>query len=114
MGDLGNLVDADKLKVHIEELDSITSLMTVLRVRLKSSQNKAEVTRDPREKENLASKISKLLSQLEEADNLKAFRDRRGELIFTALSSCLDEGSLCLLRRELELSVSLRSELCEV
>ena len=76
--DLGNLVDADKLKVrntriylifiatpshwssyierhftfevHIEELDSITSLMTVLRVRLKSSQNKAEVTRDPREK----------------------------------------------------------------
>ena len=37
-------------QVHIDELDSITSLMTVLRVRLKSNQNKAEVTRDPREK----------------------------------------------------------------
>jgi len=48
--ELGNLVDADKLKVHIEELDSITSLMTVLRVRLKSNQNRAEVTRDPKEK----------------------------------------------------------------
>jgi len=92
MPELGNLVDADKLKVHIEELDSITSLMTVLRVRLKSNQNKAEVTRDPKEKENLSSKISKLLSQLEEADNLKTFRDRRGELIFTALSSYVDEG----------------------
>jgi len=49
---LGNMLDADKLKVHIEELDSITSLMTVLRVRLKSNQNKAELTRDPREKVN--------------------------------------------------------------
>ena len=39
-------------QVHIDELDSITSLMTVLRVRLKSNQNKAEVTRDPREKVN--------------------------------------------------------------
>jgi len=110
----GNLVDADKLKVHIDELDSITSLMTVLRVRLKSNQNKAEVTRDPREKENLGSKIAKLRAQLEEAESLKSFRNRRGELIFGALSSYLDEVSLSMLRRLLEEKVSLRAELCQV
>lgn len=111
---LGNMLDADKLKVHIEELDSITSLMTVLRVRLKSNQNKAELTRDPREKEIIAGKISKLLSQLEEAENLKSFRNRRGEKIFNALSSYLCEERLLALRRVLEVKVSLRSELCEV
>jgi len=111
---LGNMVDADKLKVHIEELDSITSLMTVLRVRLKSTQKKAELTRDNREKEIIAGKISKLLSQLEEAENLKSFRNRRGERIFNALSSYLSEERLLALRRELETKVSLRSELCEV
>jgi len=111
---LGNMLDADKLKVHIEELDSITSLMTVLRVRLKSNQNKAELTRDPREKEIIAGKISKLLSQLEEAENLKSFRNRRGEKIFNALSSYMSEEVLVALRRELEVKVSLRSELCEV
>jgi len=111
---LGNMVDADKLKVHIEELDSITSLMTVLRVRLKSNQNKAELTRDPREKEIIAGKISKLLSQLEEAENLKSFRNRRGEKIFSALSSYLCQERLLALRRELEAKVSLRSELCQV
>jgi len=101
-------------QVHIDELDSITSLMTVLRVRLKSNQNKAEVTRDPREKENLGSKIAKLRAQLEEAENLKSFRNRRGELIFGALSSYLDEVSLSMLRRLLEEKVSLRAELCQV
>jgi len=111
---LGNIVDADKLKIHTEELDSITSLMTVLRVRLKSNQNKAELTRDSREKDIIDRKISKLLSQLEEAQNLKSFRDRRGEIIFNSLSSYLCEEKLLALRRELEVKVSLRSELCEV
>merc|ERR1711990_524588 len=96
---LGNMGDADKLKVHIEELDSITSLMTVLRVRLKSNQNKAELTRDPREKGIISGKISKLLSQLEEAQNLKSFRNRRGVIIFNVLSSYLCEERLLALRR---------------
>ena len=81
--------------------------------------------------EIIAGKISKLLSQIEEAENLKSFRNRRGEMIFNALSSYLSEGmaglerdrgdkyeifseSLLALRRELETKVSLRSELCEV
>jgi len=59
---LGNMVDADKLKVHIEELDSITSLMTVLRVRLKSNQKKAELTRDNREKEIISNKNTAIIS----------------------------------------------------
>ena len=32
------------------ELESVTSLATVLRVRLKTAQNKMEVTKDQREK----------------------------------------------------------------
>ena len=46
----GNLADADKLKLHIDELESVTSLITVLKVRLKTTENKLEVTKDSKEK----------------------------------------------------------------
>ena len=46
----GSIIDADKLQLHIDELESVTSLMTVLRVRLKTTENKVEVTKDQREK----------------------------------------------------------------
>ena len=46
----GNIIDADKLRLHVDELESVTSLMTVLRVRLKTTENKLEVTKDQRDK----------------------------------------------------------------
>ena len=45
-----SLALADKLRVHVAELESVTSLATVLRVRLKTAHNKMEVTKDQREK----------------------------------------------------------------
>ena len=47
---VGNMIDADKLRLHVDELESVTSLMTVLRVRLKTTENKLEVTKDQRDK----------------------------------------------------------------
>ena len=51
----GNIIDADKLRLHVDELESVTSLMTVLRVRLKTTENKLEVTKDQRDKVRLPS-----------------------------------------------------------
>ena len=51
----GNIIDADKLRLHVDELESVTSLMTVLRVRLKTTENKLEVTKDQRDKVMLRS-----------------------------------------------------------
>ena len=45
-----SLALADKLRVHVAELESVTSLATVLRVRLKTAHNKMEVTKDQKEK----------------------------------------------------------------
>ena len=46
----GSIIDADKLKLHIDELESVTSLLTVLKVRLKAAENKLEVTKDSKDK----------------------------------------------------------------
>ena len=56
----GNMIDADKLRLHVDELESVTSLMTVLRVRLKTTENKLEVTKDQRDKVILASYTNKI------------------------------------------------------
>ena len=53
-----SLALADKLRVHVAELESVTSLATVLRVRLKTSTNKMEVTKDQREKVSLNTRHS--------------------------------------------------------
>ena len=56
----GNIIDADKLRLHVDELESVTSLMTVLRVRLKTTENKLEVTKDQRDKVKMASSTNKI------------------------------------------------------
>ena len=48
--DAGSFMDADKMKLHIDELESVTSLITVLRVRLKTAENKHELIKEPKEK----------------------------------------------------------------
>ena len=45
----GGIVEADKLKLHIDELDSVTLLKTVLSVRLKTTQNKLELSKELKE-----------------------------------------------------------------
>ena len=56
----GNIIDADKLRLHVDELESVTSLMTVLSVRLKTTENKLEVTKDQRDKVIIASYTNKI------------------------------------------------------
>jgi len=109
----GNIIDADKLRLHVDELESVTSLMTVLRVRLKTTENKLEVTKDQRDKEYLGNKVIKLSSQVQEAEELRVFRRRRGDILFQTMSSYLDTG-LSKLSATLTQRSSLRAELSEV
>ena len=50
--DHGSMIDADKLKVHIKELESVTRLKTVLTVREETAQTKMKITTDATEKVN--------------------------------------------------------------
>ena len=44
--ELGIMADVDKLKVHIKELESLTRLLTVLKVRVETAENKLKIARD--------------------------------------------------------------------
>merc|ERR1719477_315178 len=112
--DHGSMIDADKLKVHIKELESVTRLKTVLTVREETAQTKMKITTDVTEKELLERKILKLSSQIEEADKLQVFRARRGEAILRSLINHLDTGNLQKLKNLLEIKESLLSEVCKV
>eukprot|EP00090_Calanus_glacialis_P018758 TRINITY_DN29086_c0_g1_i1.p1 TRINITY_DN29086_c0_g1~~TRINITY_DN29086_c0_g1_i1.p1 ORF type:complete len:169 (+),score=45.31 TRINITY_DN29086_c0_g1_i1:232-738(+) len=111
--ELGSMADVDKLKVHIKELESVTRLLTVLKVRVETAENKLKIARDV-EKDMLQAKISKLSSQCEEAQKLKEFRIRRGEAIFRILSSYLDPATLDQLSNLLSQKVNLISEFCKL
>merc|ERR1719422_2545665 len=112
--DHGSIIDADKLRVHIKELESVTRLKTVLTVREETAQTKMKITTDATEKELLERKISKLSSQIEEADKLQVFRARRGEAVLRSLINQLDNGNLQKLKNLLEIKENLLSEVCKV
>ena len=59
----GSLADADKLKLHIDELESVTSLLTVLKVRLKTAENKLDVTKDLKDKVIIDNNLTKYESR---------------------------------------------------
>ena len=44
--ELGSMPDVDKLKVHIKELESVTRLLTVLKVRMETAGNKLKIATD--------------------------------------------------------------------
>jgi len=83
-------------------------------VRLKAAENKLEVTKDSKDKEYLNNKIIKLSSQVQEAEQLKSFRNRRGDKIMTTVGSYLNHGVLNNLNRLIDQLVSLRTEMSEV
>lgn len=110
----GGIVEADKLKLHIDELDSVTLLKTVLSVRLKTTQNKLELSKELKEMEFLNKKSMKLLSQISEAEILTKFRNTRGEVILKSLNSYLDQENLKRLRQYLDLRITLQTEMGDV
>ena len=41
--EFGSMADVDKLQVHIKELESVTRLLTVLKVRMETAENKLKI-----------------------------------------------------------------------
>ena len=55
--ELGSITNVDKLQVHIQELEYVTILLTVLKVRVETAENKLKVVTDiekVRKKGNIA------------------------------------------------------------
>merc|ERR1711915_290604 len=110
----GGIVEADKLKLHMDELDSVTLLKTVLSVRLKTTQNKLELSKELKETEFLSKKSMKLASQISEAEILTKFRYTRGEVILKSLSSYIDPENLKRLKQYLDQRITLQTEMGDV
>jgi len=110
----GGIVEADKLKLHMDELDSVTLLKTVLSVRLKTTQNKLELSKELKETEFLNKKSMKLASQISEAEILTKFRNTRGEVILKSLSSYIDQENLKRLKQYLDQRITLQTEMGDV
>jgi len=75
--------ECEKYKLHVEEIDKITSLLLGLAARLARAENAFALCTDQSEKEQLRVKRDKLADQLEEAKKLKQNIDKRS---FTVLS----------------------------
>lgn len=85
---------SDKYKLHVEEIDKITSLLLGLSGRLARAENALRTLgseTDPEEKRILESKRDKLSEQLEEAKRLKENIDRRAVQVSKVLNQYLTE-----------------------
>lgn len=85
---------SDKYKLHVEEIDKITSLLLGLSGRLARAENALRTLSsdtDPEEKRILVSKRDKLSEQLEEAKRLKENIDRRAVQVSKVLNQYLTE-----------------------
>lgn len=87
------LVEAEKYKLHVEEIDKITSLLLGLSGRLARAENALMLLKDadPEEKRILEGKRDKLSEQLEEAKRLKENIDRRAIQVSKVLNQYLNE-----------------------
>lgn len=84
--------EVDKFKLHVEEVEKITSLLLGLSGRLARAQNALMTlaeTANPEEKKSLEAKRNKLSEQHEEAKKLKESIDRRGNQVSSFLHKYL-------------------------
>lgn len=89
--------ECDKYKLHLEEIDKISSLIFGLSCRLARAENALlalPTDTDDKEKEVLASKRDKLTDQLSEAKKLKDNIDKRSKLVGDVLKKYLKESTL--------------------
>jgi len=89
--------EVDKYKLHVEEVDKITSLLLGLSSRLARSEIslinlKKNWSED--EEENIKNKREKLLEQLEEAKTLKSSIDKRGSVVTSLLEQYFTQPEL--------------------
>ncbi|KAK3866783.1 hypothetical protein Pcinc_027696 [Petrolisthes cinctipes] len=88
------LAESEKYKLHVEEIDKITSLLLGLSGRLARAENALLMMvddADPEEKSILERKRDKLSEQLEEAKRLKENIDRRAVQVAKVLNQYLTE-----------------------
>lgn len=90
---LARLAESEKYKLHVEEIDKITSLLLGLSGRLARAENALMMVddNDPEEKRVLENKRDKLREQLEEAKKLKENIDRRAVQVSKVLNKYLTE-----------------------
>jgi len=109
VGEDGSMSDVDKLKVHVKEVETVTNLLIVLTERLGRIKEELKGLDENEEREPLLVKKQKLLDQLEDANKLKIFRDRRGKAIFDSLRLVVDTDILNKFQHCLENKVKLIS-----
>jgi len=91
----GRQNEVDKYKLHVEEVDKITSLILGLSSRLAKSENaliSLEKNWNEDEELSLRKKKEKLVEQLEEAKALKASIDKRSAIVSNILLQYLSES----------------------
>jgi len=94
VGERGSMSDADKLSIHVKEVESVTNLLLVLRERLTRVEMELNTVQDNETTVELNAKKVKIEEQLVEANNLKQFRNKRQEIIKRSLKKFLDENHL--------------------
>uniref|UniRef100_A0A0P4VYM7 ASD2 domain-containing protein n=1 Tax=Scylla olivacea TaxID=85551 RepID=A0A0P4VYM7_SCYOL len=90
---MARLAESEKYKLHVEEIDKITSLLLGLSGRLARAENALMMVEDIdlEEKRILENKRDKLHDQLEEAKKLKENIDRRAVQVSKVLNKYLTE-----------------------
>jgi len=94
VGERGSMSDADKLSIHVKEVESVTNLLLVLRERLTRVEMELNTVQDNETTVELNAKKVKIEEQLVEANNLKQFRNKRQEIIKRSLKKFLEENHL--------------------
>jgi len=103
----GSMSDVDKLTVHIKEVESITNLLIVLRERLLRIEQEMAQKAGTDAQPELFAKKKKIEDQLEEANKLKQFRNKRQEAIKESLGKFLDKDHLLTFQKFLDDKVKL-------
>lgn len=114
MGQEASTPEMDKYNLHVEEVEKITSLILGLSSRLAKTENSLanlkRATWDEDEEASLIKKKEKLVSQLEEAKELKASIDRRSTMVSRTLLARLGEEQHNVYRTFLRTKVQLLVE----
>merc|ERR1719244_604441 len=107
----GSMSEIDKVNVHINEVDRITTLLAVLNNRMERTDKMIRKCSDDKLKEVPEKKRLRLISQIKEAKDLKNFRDKRGDVINKMLENILSPDLMTKYQKFIEKKVSLIKEL---
>jgi len=84
-----SFVEGDKVRVHLQEVERLVTLLRVLKARLDRTEKMFLRTQETDQKEELEKRKSRLEEQMAEAAELKKFRDKRGKAILVLVESLL-------------------------